>query len=409
MMSVKKQLPSRLHVKKEYDVLISQYEEVSRKLQRKISTLLRTNDINADIKFRVKNFDSYFEKILKLHAQGDSPRLTDVLGIRIICPFLEDIHRVEQTLAANFRIEEIEKKGLKHSFREFGYDSTHILIALPRDILNKHLPYTSKMFEVQIRTILQDAWAEVEHELVYKANFSVLNEPIKRKLASLNAILTLSDVLFQEIREYHRVAQDFGFKLRQSVEKKASQIKGLSLLENMGPAQTNHDRFNLTMPILPEKPLEKLLYEGLQLHSNGQYKEAVDIYSRILRMKAPDVIRSIIYNHRGMAYFVLSDYKKAERDFNRSIQLDNNNIRSYNNRGLCYRTQQKYSQALSDFEISIRINPSAYEGYYMRALTYYDLDDLAKALQDCDEVINILPEFVPAQNLKRMINARLFQ
>jgi len=404
-----KKLPNRLRVKKEYDLINTRYEEVGRKLRRKIESLLSTNDINADVKFRVKSFDSYFEKILKLNALDKRHRLSDVLGLRIICPFLEDIHRVEGVLTANFNIEEIEKKGLKHSFKEFGYDSTHVLIAIPTELLDKHLPYTSKMFEVQIRTILQDAWAEVEHELVYKANFSVLNEPVKRKLASLNAILTLSDVLFQEIREYHRVAQNFGLKLRQSVEQKASQIEGSDLLGNVQTPEVSTSGFNLNMPVMPEKPLEKLLYEGLHLHSNGQFNEAIEIYTRILRLKAPEVIRSIIYNHRGMAYFILSEYNKAEKDFTRSIEHDANNVRAYNNRGLSYRMQKKYPQALDDFEQSININASAYESYYMRALTYFDLDDFAMSMTDCNEVLNILPDFAPVKNLKKMINMRLLQ
>ncbi len=404
-----KKLPNRARIKKEYDTLSSTYENVGRKLQRKIGSLLKANGINADVKFRIKSFDSYFEKILKLYATEKNPRLSDVLGIRIICPFLEDIHRAERVLAANYKIEELEKKGLKHSFREFGYDSTHVLIALSDDIVDRHLPYTRKMFEVQIRTILQDAWAEVEHELVYKANFSVLNEPIKRKLASLNAILTLSDVLFQEIREYQRVAQNFGFKLRQSVEQKASRIQGFSLLENIEHPEEATAGYNINMPVLPEKPLEKLLYEGLHLHSAGHFKEAIEIYTRILRLKSSDVIRSIIYNHRGMAYFVLSDYKRAEKDFTRSIQLDGKNTRAYNNRGLSYRMQKKYPQSLADFEKSIRINASSYESYYLRALTYFDLEDYAMALTDCNEVLNIMPDFVPAQNLKKMINLRLLQ
>ncbi len=61
-----------------------------------------------------------------------------------------------------------------------------------------------RVCEIQLRTILQDAWAEVEHELVYKSDISLPNQSIRRKLASLNATLTLSDLIFQEIRDYQK-------------------------------------------------------------------------------------------------------------------------------------------------------------------------------------------------------------
>ncbi len=92
-------------------------------------------------------------------------------------------------------------------FKEFGYESIHILIEVPADILSRFQLAESLVCEIQVCTILQDAWAEVEHELVYKANFSPFDESLKRKLAALNATLTLSDTLFQEIRDYQRLLQ----------------------------------------------------------------------------------------------------------------------------------------------------------------------------------------------------------
>ena len=69
---------------------------------------------------------------------------------------------------------------------------------------DEELRLESTAFEVQLRTILQEAWAEVEHELVYKAEFTPFDEPMKRKLAALNANLSLSDIIFQEILDYQR-------------------------------------------------------------------------------------------------------------------------------------------------------------------------------------------------------------
>lgn len=76
----------------------------------------------------------------------------------------------------------MERKGSERTFREFGYESVHFLLDIPEEfkvglVLPKNL-----IFEIQLRTILQDAWAEVEHELVYKSEFSPFDQPLKESL-----------------------------------------------------------------------------------------------------------------------------------------------------------------------------------------------------------------------------------
>jgi len=123
--------------------------------------------------------------------------INDVLAMRIICPFLRDLDEVEAAIATQYDIVEIERKGQNHSFREFGYESVHVLIRIPDEILPLCNGLERSVIEIQLRTILQEAWAEVEHELVYKAEFTPFDEPLKRKLAALNATLTLSDIIFR--------------------------------------------------------------------------------------------------------------------------------------------------------------------------------------------------------------------
>src|SRR5690606_12002199 len=65
--------------------------------------------------------------------------------------------------------------------------------------------------EVQVRTILQDAWAEVEHELIYKNHFRYPNsDSIRKKLAAVNASLSLADMIFQEIRDTQKEMAAWG-------------------------------------------------------------------------------------------------------------------------------------------------------------------------------------------------------
>src|SRR4030042_649753 len=107
-------------------------------------------------------------------------------------------------LREKFDVEETDRKGVRQSFREFGYDSTHLMIRCDRYLLRGEGAPLVAVCEVQLSTTLQDAWSEVEHELVYKGGLVPFDMPLKRKLAALNANLTLADIIFQEIRDYRK-------------------------------------------------------------------------------------------------------------------------------------------------------------------------------------------------------------
>ena len=171
-------------------------------------------------KSRVKSFDSYYKKVLRLkpeqvEQQLDLIYLTDMMGIRMICAFLEDINIAVEQIKKLFDIKEVEVKGAEKKFSEFGYESVHVLVKIPEDFKpmfeGKYAglkPVSDELVcEIQIRTILQDAWAEVEHELIYKTEFNPFDIPLRRKLASINASLTLADITFQEIRDYQNKLQ----------------------------------------------------------------------------------------------------------------------------------------------------------------------------------------------------------
>ena len=160
-------------------------------------------------------------------------------------------------------------------------------------------------------------------------------------------------------------------------------------------------------PTPPKNDLEKQIFLALEAHSQKNYKQAVKLYSKILPYKLKPQIRAIIYNHRGMAHFICSDYEKSIQDFTRAFEYDPQNPNIINNRGLAYRMIHQYNKALPDFEHSIKINPFQHETYHMRALTYFDIDDLSKAFEDCEKTLDIKPEFEPAKRLKEVITSQM--
>jgi putative GTP pyrophosphokinase len=202
-------------MRKEFERYTESRNLVISDLAEKLEELMSPLVSKPTIKARHKDFESYFKKYIRLLGSEESnakqPVITDLIGIRIVCPFIEDIYAIENIIKEKFDVAEVERKGSQYSFKEFGYESLHLLIKIPENIIEKRGKCDCDIAEIQIRTILQDAWAEVEHELVYKADFTPYGAIMKRKLAALNANLSLADTIFQEIRAHqHKLNGQLG-------------------------------------------------------------------------------------------------------------------------------------------------------------------------------------------------------
>jgi putative GTP pyrophosphokinase len=385
-------------------------EEALAGLYREVRALLETHGYTPTIKYRVKRFNEYFEKLQKVRKGekgGESGLITDVLGLRIICPFLEDLDIIEGLITEHFQIVEAQRKGAQNSFREFGYDSTHMLIRLKVWPVEEPIPHTENVCEIQLRTILQDAWAEVEHELVYKSDIALPNESIKRKLASLNATLTLSDLIFQEIRDYQKEIRHRGRKRRESLEETLLVQNRIALSQQTewSPSSTG-ETGPLPNPLASK--LERTMLSALNAHSRNDLQTAIALYGELLEMPLEKRIRAMVFNHRGMAHFSLGEFPRASRDFSQSILYDGENFRSWANRGLVNRMLRNFDCSVEDYSRALEIDPSNYEGYFGRAQTYYEMKLFSPALADCEQTLTFEPGFSPAEDLMRLIRRGSF-
>jgi len=364
-------------------------------------------------KHRIKSFQSFFAKRIKFArdaaTQGGEPLpVTDMVAVRIICPFIGDLERVEKALSGAFSIKEVERKGSGRSFKEFGYESTHLLLDIPADLLGDCTIIDPPVCEVQVRTILQDAWAEVEHELVYKAEFTPFDDPMKRKLAALNANLTLSDMLFQEIRDYqHQLTSELA-KRRVAFFKKIEDAIDNDMYTNFKEsARKPGSEPKQPAWLGPYKSLDDLLLEALNAHNRADYVRAIDIYSHILALDPKPEIRSLIYKHRGMAFFSESRYEEAMVDFTAAIDLDPKCYKAAYYRGVVHSVKQNFSAAIEDFNAALAIHPYHFYSTYRRAQAYFHVEDYPMAMADCDAALELEPENEGLMKLKSMVMKKL--
>ncbi len=389
MSEIKNWLPNKEELRKVYtsyqphlNILITRIEEFLR------SIVLISSP--PTYKVRVKSFKSYYLKLLKFPPEDpnvDLPVLTDILGIRIICAFLQNINEVESILKENFNVIEVERKGANRAFSEFGYESIHFLLEIPEEFkVGLCLP-KNLIFEIQLRTILQDAWAEVEHELVYKSEFSPFDIPLKRKLASINASLSLADIVFQEIRDYQN-------KLNSELDSRRFGFYSLadeyteSILPVENTANENKSN-NKTIKSGAYETIDDLILMAIAAHNENDFEKAEKIYSKIIEKKPNDIVLSVVYKHRGMAFFAQANYEAAYNDFVESCRYNPDNFRSQYYVGIALTLLDKDDEAIEYFTKSLEINNFQAHVYFRRALSYYKIGLYPEAAADLDSAVNL--------------------
>jgi len=390
-------------LKNEFEKYAATRLKIVNDLKEQIEIILaEIEDSTPVVSGRNKNFKSYYSKYLRfLNAGIKNPVITDIMGARIICPFIEDCTAAEELIGKFFTITEIERK--EHKYKEFGYESVHILIKIPESVIKKYGNPGTDVFEIQIRTILQDAWAEVEHELVYKVEYSPFDEHIIRKLSAINANLYLADIIFQEIRREQRKYSEEIKQRRESFYHKIEDSTDAFLFsqEKNNKKTQSQDLIynNITTPPPADEPekgnksIDDLLVEALAAHNQNRFTEAINLYSNILDLN-PDnnVIRSIIYKHRGMANFACSSYDKAIEDFDFSLEIDPQSYKAAYYRGVVNLVQKNHLKAIDDFNLSLSIKQFQPFSLFRRGQAYFHIGDFTSALSDCENAIALEPE-----------------
>lgn len=404
-------LPNRDQLLVQYNAYTPAFHVLLERIETRLKSSISVSS-TPTYKSRVKGFNSYYRKLLRNLPQNigtttDLPVITDIIGIRIICAFLQDLTQVEKILQNTFSVYEVERKGADRTFREFGYESTHVLLAVPEEIKKDLVLPQGLIFEIQVRTILQDAWAEVEHELVYKSEFSPFDLPLKRKLASINASLSLADIIFQEIRDYQNKLNRELDKRRGSFYQQADNESDLHKTEIPNPETVVTDELPENSSPYVQGTIDDMLLDAIEAHNKGYLEKAGDIYSKIIDAQPNDTVLTVIYKHRGMSYFARSKYEEALQDFRMSAEKSPTNFRAYYYIGIVLSVMGKESEAIENFSRSLDLNLYQPYVYYRRAQSYYHQGMYSEALVDLDKSVSLGFNKDEEKQLRLMIAKKL--
>ena len=181
------------------------FEKMQATIPARVRALLdEAGIVVASIESRIKEEDSLAGKLeLKGGKYASLADITDIFGMRIITFYTDDVDKVASAVDRLFEVDwenSVDKRKLLE-VDSFGYLSLHYICRDPE------FPYR---FEVQMRTILQHAWANMNHDTGYKSGVEVPTGYL-RDMNRLAGMLELVDEQFSRIRteinDYRRQVQ----------------------------------------------------------------------------------------------------------------------------------------------------------------------------------------------------------
>lgn len=146
---------------------------------------------------RVKTKKSFLGKIERKSYNDPFNDVQDFVGVRVVCLFIADLPRVREIIYTNFSIKSEEDKILTQGVDTFGYMSQHFICELGANLAGpRYDDIKNIVFEVQVRTILMDAWANISHYLAYKGEASVPDD-LQRDFHALSGLFYVADRHFE--------------------------------------------------------------------------------------------------------------------------------------------------------------------------------------------------------------------
>lgn len=182
------------------------YEDFTKNIEALTKGLLSIKGI------RVHSISSRTKEETSLKNKVDRPGggystlndVTDITGVRVITFFDDDVDAIAEVIEKEFVIDvenSVDKRKLMDPDR-FGYLSLHYVAKLSaaRLQLSEYKRFSDCKFEIQIRSILQHTWAEIEHDLGYKSKQAIPKE-VQRRFFRLAGLLEIADNEFDKIRD----------------------------------------------------------------------------------------------------------------------------------------------------------------------------------------------------------------
>ena len=277
----------------EFRELAPVFEKMKQTVMSALDEKIRENGLYiTGMEARVKAEKSLAGKLeLKGAKYATLSDITDILGVRIITFYSDDVDKISAMVDKLFDVdwaESVDKRKM-HELDSFGYNSLHYICRIPSSLCcdPMHPEMNELRFEVQMRTALQHVWATMYHDTGYKSGVEVPPSYL-RNLNRLAGMLELADEQFSLIRtdinDYRR------------------QVQSLVASGRFEEVPLNGDSFKSFLQL---KPFTKLARRIAAINQAEIHESSSMPYLTVLRdfkFKTLGDVENLIKNHSEDAY-----------------------------------------------------------------------------------------------------------
>jgi len=183
-----------------YEMAMTQVKDDLENAKNSLSNFYQYDVIN-NINCRVKTPDSIIKKMKRkqydLNYKNLIENVDDIAGIRVVCPFKNDVFKVVKIIEENPKLEILQRKDYITKPKKSGYSGYHIIAQTPVNIGDA---FANVKTEIQIKTMAMDFWSSTEHKLKYKAK-NKLSKTDSKKMVKYAKIINKMD---NEIMKIHK-------------------------------------------------------------------------------------------------------------------------------------------------------------------------------------------------------------
>lgn len=270
-----------------YKQSLNKFEKIAKSLEIVLTQILdKEGIVYQSIRTRAKDPYSVERKIIEKGYKNPFDEITDLVGGRIVVYYEEDIPAIEKTIREYFQVDNTRSVNKRESLglREFGYSARHFVVRAkkPKLITAEYEDLKDIWFEIQVCTVLEHAWAEIEHEIMYKST-TKYPDAIKRKFAALAGAIEILDHEFSMLRkEESNLISDYVGELKKKTPRKSlDKAWMIALLEHVFPNQLGWRK-----AAADGKPFKKGLDDRCCIALKRAGIENTSSFERLLRKKA---------------------------------------------------------------------------------------------------------------------------
>lgn len=169
---------------------------------------------------------------------------------------------------------------------------------------------------------------------------------------------------------------------------KLSTIRPLSPLEQQELDQAKNVRDSVAEELQVDG-LAMLMAEADAHYKKGEFRQAIDRYTDVIRRDPKGPHAAGAYEMRGRSHHRLRDTDEAIADLTESLRIESKNVSALCARGRIFFFKKRYEEAIADYTQALLLDEKSLEAYQGRGEAYFEMQDFDRAIADYTSAIAI--------------------